>query len=460
MLIDFFQVCQPKSYLPAAIRHNKAGWFVEFYAFNPLVQKRSRVKYRLNKYRQKFRTCQEFRVWTNQLCYSINTKLASGWSPFGEPMMPTMTTASTTIHQTIAMPMTDMPINAPTMPQVPMVSQTMMPTSAPASTPVQVSASAPTPKKKSRADEPLVKVLDKFIDEKSGELRETTLRTYKSFCRNIKAWTQKNYPQIKASEFGQEQALEYMEYVAAGSNSTDNVVAKRHDDGTLSARSYNNNLKQGRLVFSWAVSNCYAVDNPFAKIKVKREEEKQRILVPQEVRAKIGDYFREKNTAMLIVCDLTYSTLLRPIEISRIQIKYINIDEEIITMPGDKTKNHKNRVCRISPQILPVLREYVHGASPDDYLLADGSWRCGKVPMHVHTFSKTWDRMRKDLGLPKEMQLYSLRDTGINNMLKSGIDPLSVMQAADHHDLSMTTRYANHADPDLFKKLNELAPGF
>ena len=58
------------------------------------------------------------------------------------------------------------------------------------------------------------------------------------------------------------------------------------------------------------------------------------------------------------------------------------------------------------------------------------------------------------------MQLYSLRDTGINNMLKSGIDPLTVMQHADHHDLAMTTRYANHADPNLIKKIAENAPKF
>jgi integrase len=75
-------------------------------------------------------------------------------------------------------------------------------------------------------------------------------------------------------------------------------------------------------------------------------------------------------------------------------------------------------------------------------------------------YVKVWDKMRRSLKLPQEMQLYSLRDTGINNMLKAGIDPLTVMQAADHHDLSMTTRYANHADPNLIRTLTELAPKF
>ena len=446
MPIDFFQTCPEQSYLPATIRHNMAGWFVEFYAFNPLIKKRERVKYRLNKFRKKFRTMQEFRMWTSQLCYSINTKLASGWSPFGGA------TAGSpfelyTIHQMMAQPMQGVPMQSPSMPIVPMQ--------------VQVATPAPEPpKKKTRADELLVNVIDKFIAEKELELRKSTLYSYRSFCANFKAWVQENHPKVTCGEFSQEYALEYMDYVFKGNNSRPHAKAKLNENGTVCPRTYNNNLKQGRAVFSWAVSNCYSTDNPFARIKVKREEEKQRILIPQDVRARIADYFREKNPAMMIVCDMTYSTLLRPVEISRIQIKYIDIEQGTITMPGDKTKNHKNRVCRISPSIIPIFKEYISGADPEDFLIADGAWRCGKKPMNSHTFSNAWDRMRTDLGLPSEMQLYSLRDSGINSMLRAGIDPLSVMQAADHHDLSMTTRYANHADPNLFKRLNELAPSF
>jgi integrase len=58
------------------------------------------------------------------------------------------------------------------------------------------------------------------------------------------------------------------------------------------------------------------------------------------------------------------------------------------------------------------------------------------------------------------MQLYSLRDTGINEMIKSGIDDLSVMQHADHSSLDMTTRYANHADPHLVDVIYNKAPSF
>ena len=80
--------------------------------------------------------------------------------------------------------------------------------------------------------------------------------------------------------------------------------------------------------------------------------------------------------------------------------------------------------------------------------------------MERKTFTHQWIKMRDELQLPKEYQLYSLRDTGINEMLEQGIPALDVMQAAGHSDLAMTTRYANHKNPELINKLNSHAPGF
>jgi site-specific recombinase XerD len=63
--------------------------------------------------------------------------------------------------------------------------------------------------------------------------------------------------------------------------------------------------------------------------------------------------------------------------------------------------------------------------------------------------------MRKDLNLPQEMQLYSLRDTGLVDLLHAGIDPLTVRQHADHSSLAMQDIYTSHYDPDLNRKIYE-----
>lgn len=61
--------------------------------------------------------------------------------------------------------------------------------------------------------------------------------------------------------------------------------------------------------------------------------------------------------------------------------------------------------------------------------------------------------MRRELKLPDTMQLYSLKDTGITNMLENGVPAIDVMKQAGHHDLSMTTQYANHKDIRIAQKM-------
>ena len=157
---------------------------------------------------------------------------------------------------------------------------------------------------------------------------------------------------------------------------------------------------------------------------------------------------------------MVFTSLIRPIEITRLKAGMINFDKHCIELPADVTKNHKGRNSRIDTELEALLKKHIEGAGKDDYLFADKCWKCGQVPMSSHSFTLVWNRMRHELGLPAEFQLYSLRDTGINGMLREGMSDLDVMQAAGHSDLKMTTRYANHIDENLINRLNEQAPTF
>lgn len=291
----------------------------------------------------------------------------------------------------------------------------------------------------------LSEVIDLYIEEKAKELKPDTLRSYKSFCNIFRNWVESFLPGCRCSQLNKTIAIRYMDYV--------------YTERKVSARGYNNQLKMARALFTWAVEKCYSKENPFGNIKVKREQQKKRILIPPEVRQRIRDYFAIHRPNYLIVLELVYTSLLRPAEICRVQVKQVNLNEHYIYMPEDKTKNGHHRYAFLSDELCNLLSPLLKDVSPEDYLLSQG-YVPGKQQMMSIRYRKHWDIMRKDLKLPQEMQLYSLRDTGINNMLKAGIDPLTVMQAADHHDLSMTTRYANHIDPNLMNTLLEKAPSF
>lgn len=288
-------------------------------------------------------------------------------------------------------------------------------------------------------------VMQMYIAEKTRELRPDSMRSYRSFCNIFGQWCDKNVPKIQCTLFNKVLAVKYMDYY--------------YNDRNASGKTYNNHLKMARAFFAWAKEKCYCKENPFELMKTKKEEKKKRILIPADTRKQIKSYFEDKKPAYIAVMELVYTSLLRPTEICRIQIKQIDLQNGTIYMPPDKTKNGNERYAFLSEELCERLRQQIAGKQKDMYLFGTG-YIPKKDPISSKMLRKDWDKMRKALQLPDEMQLYSLRDTGINNMLLAGIDPLTVMQAADHHDLAMTTRYANHANPNMIRTLSELAPTF
>lgn len=293
---------------------------------------------------------------------------------------------------------------------------------------------------------PLTEAIDAYIDEKRQELRPDTLRSYSSICHTLQRWLESALPQCKCGHFNRLHAIRYLE----------DYAVKRD----VNPRSWNNQLKGCRALFSWLLQKCYIKENPFETIKPKREPPKHRVLIPVDVRERIAAYYEQHNPYMLTVCELVFTSLIRPKEIGNIRIGDINLEERYIRISPENAKTHNERFCALSPQLIERLRPISEQQLPSSYYLFGEKYAPAKVKIAAARFRKDWDKMRTALKLPQEMQLYSLRDTGINNMLKAGIDPLTVMQHADHHDLTMTTRYANHADPKLIDKISGEAPRF
>ena len=101
----------------------------------------------------------------------------------------------------------------------------------------------------------------------------------------------------------------------------------------------------------------------------------------------------------------------------------------------------------------------VHQGNMSDYLFGEHFQTCSKR-MSDGTMPKHWVKLRKALNLPDEMQMYSFRDTGMTEMIKNGIDPLSVKQLADHSSLAMTAIYTKHVDPNLREIVIAKTPKF
>lgn len=292
----------------------------------------------------------------------------------------------------------------------------------------------------------LTDVFDIYINEKKKELRKNSMISYIDFGNTFIPYIKKISPDMYASMITRLMCVKWI----------DELYIERN----FGVCRYNNFIKAGRAFFNWAKEKCYVKDNPFDTIKLKQKHQKQREIIPKETREKIVEYLNKHNSNVTVLLKLIYNSLLRPNEIRLLKINYIDKNNKCIIIPSNVAKNGKQRIVYLTEDLSNDLNSMNLQQYPNEYYLFSIDFKPGKNKVGGHYYSAYWAKIREKIGLPKTMQLYSLRDTGIFDMLKAGIDDLSVMQHADHSSLDMTTIYANHADPHLGEIIREKSPIF
>ncbi|MBO5847858.1 MAG: tyrosine-type recombinase/integrase [Bacteroidales bacterium] len=293
---------------------------------------------------------------------------------------------------------------------------------------------------------PILQLRDVYLRDKARDVREATMNSYSSITKMFNEWIEDTNRTGKVTgNFLRFDAVCYMDYIL---------------EKGCSNRTYNNTLKMMRALFSWAIERCYCKENPFANIKTKTKEAKKRIVIDEKSRKKIAEYFTVTDPQMMIVCKLVYNSAMRPKEIANLKIEDLRLEHRYIVVRDSVAKNKKSRCATITADVIEYLRQfedlpgdfYLFGMNKD---LHPSDKRCA-----ISSFAKRWDKMRAFLKLPMEMQLYSLRDTGMIDLLHAGVDELSVQHHFDHSDLSIQAIYTNHYDPNLNERIFKNAPKF
>jgi site-specific recombinase XerD len=304
----------------------------------------------------------------------------------------------------------------------------------------------------SRMYTPLKKVVEKYLEECKRNTRPDTYRSYSSFVSIFSEWIEKISPNVYSSMVTHALVAKFMDYVYN--------ERKGRKGESMSNKTYNNYIKNGRVFFGWMLDKCYCKENQFTKIKSKKKEDKTRILIPEESREKITKYLLSNSPNYLLMLKLIYNSLLRPKEIRGLLVSDIDILKGQITVRKEEAKNGKERIIPMTTDLIEDFVKLNLQNYPNNNYVFGEKLLPAKKKLSNDYMHKYWAKMRIKLGLPEEMQQYSLRDSGIFEMLKKGIDPLSVQQLADHHSLEMTTIYAKHLDPNLQKIIVENAPKF
>jgi integrase len=274
----------------------------------------------------------------------------------------------------------------------------------------------------------------KQIDIKNDIFREDSIRVYKSQITMLNCWLKdRNSQEIQVQEFTKELAIDYLDWV---------YLKKK-----VSARTWNNYVGFLRTIWNWLIEKNYCAENVFQKIKVKPESEKERNIISKDWDVKIIEDCRANNPNLEIVCALIYNSFMRPKEICRTQLKDIHLDKNGIYLTGKKTKNHHARWCLLPPFLVEKLKKMELDRFPSTHYLISEKLEPGPRQIGTRRLDKHWTKMRKRIGLPLEIKLYSYRDTGITDMKSDGNTNLFISSITGHLNSEEIETYTHEPDP-------------
>lgn len=280
----------------------------------------------------------------------------------------------------------------------------------------------------------------RFMIDKS-DLRPDSLRSYRSYTNILLSWCQaQTMADVYCCKFDKSAARRFMAYIAGEGRS---------------ARTYNNYLHHYQSMFNYLADIEVIVENPFADIKSRKTDHKLRKIIPKEDRKRLIDYCLCNNMQeYIVIMNLCYRCLIRPKEIRMLKIKHINYIDGVIDMPPEISKNHHERIIPLPDELMEYMI-HLKDCNGEHYIFS-GGFKPGKKPMSPHQIGNFWAQMRDELKLPASYQFYSLKDTGITEMLEAGVPAKYVKELADHHSLEMTERYTHKSEAKKILEWNKL----
>lgn len=198
-----------------------------------------------------------------------------------------------------------------------------------------------------------------------------------------------------------------------------------------------------KTLFNWCIEKGFTKSNPAQLISPipKKLLQKRRKIIPTDIVKEIANWLKINDRHFLLSCYLLYYMCIRPIEQTRLRLCDFNIKACTLTIPADASKNRTTQTVTIPRKVLEYALDIRVFNYPPDYYLFSDKLEPGNRPIGTRWLSEHWHRMSKTLKLDKDYTFYSLKDTGITEMLNKKVSNLAVRDQARHSSLAITDVY-------------------
>ncbi|MBO5537602.1 MAG: site-specific integrase [Prevotella sp.] len=268
-----------------------------------------------------------------------------------------------------------------------------------------------------------------FKMTEDGDMREETLTSYMSYMKIFSRWVE-DERLTYIFQIDRMRISSFLDYVFI--------------DRGCSLQTRNNYLSWLKVFSAWLLSHGFLTQNPCEGIRLtqRRNKSKNRTVIPKEDLMRLQRFLYETNKHYLLACCMLYYMFVRPHELISIRIRDIAVSGPTLFLHGENTKNGNDAVLTIPKRVLELMIELGVLSRPVDEFLFSRDFMPGREKRSEKMFRDYWlSKVSKSLGFPPEYKFYSLKDSGITNMLRSKIDVLTVRDQARHSSISITDMY-------------------
>jgi integrase len=279
------------------------------------------------------------------------------------------------------------------------------------------------------------------LNEKEKVLNKNSYGGFKSRIKLFKTWcgTQGIKPESDINRINKKVIIKYL----------NSILAK------TSARNRNNYRTDLSTFFQVLVDNDIISDNFVRKTSVLKSKPTRNKTYTSSQQKEIFDYMAKNDPLLLLYVKFVSYNFLRPIEVCRLKIGDININEKKLYV---KAKNHPVKT-KIIPDILIKELPDLNNFSNEFHLFSPEGigflWEADETNKRNY-FTKRFKKVKKHFNLESDYTLYSFRHTFITKLYKEMIKngtPFEVKSKlkliTGHSTMTALEKYLRDIDAEL-----------
>jgi len=293
----------------------------------------------------------------------------------------------------------------------------------------------------------LLDAMQQIVEIKEAETGDRSRHAYRSFVNVFTEWYNEQKINRLATCLKREHVLRFLDWLV-----TDREYRGNKGVSNVTRNNYLNKLVT--LLEEMKQRNMIQ-ENPAKGIKRLRETVNNNIAFTDAQMEKLTVYLKRLDPNLYVFTQFIYYCFIRPVELTRIRVRDIDLKNRVIIIRAEDSKNRKQDNVVIPKPLIEVIKGMrLHTFPSSYYVFSKNDLGPGDTKIIRNRISERHAKAIKACGMQDSgVYLYSWKHTGNKNAYLAGVDIKTIQMQNRHSSLQMTDKYLRSLGVRLNKDL-------